>query len=90
MVWLLREFMTTGGKRGGNSWVRLKQACFIHGRLFGRLRIYIICFKEVGSCALSPKYYVYQDECSRELKPLLQSLNILTYFNLVQVSMIKT
>lgn len=88
MAWPLRDLMTTGCKCGENSWVRLKGAC-THWSPSGRLRTYIVCFKEVGSCALSPKYDVYQDECSREPKVLLQSLNLLTRFNLVHVSMTK-
>lgn len=90
MAWLLGEFMTTGCKYEENSWVRLKRACFPPWSPSGRLRTYLVYFKEVGRCALSPKYDVSQDECSRELKVHLQSLNLLTRFNLVHVSMTKT
>lgn len=81
--------MTTACKYGENSWVRLKGACTPWSP-FGRLRTYIVYFKEVGSCALTPKYDVYRDECSREPKVLLQSHNLLTRFNLVHASMTKT
>lgn len=74
--------------------------CFTHWSPVGRLKTYIyrlktdiyiyIGFKEVGSCALTPKYDVYRDECSRELEVLLQFCNLLTRFNLVRVSVTKT
>lgn len=81
---LLREIMTTRCIYRGNSWLILKQApAFIHRRLFSRLRIYIICFKEVWE-AMMPALnlvFVYQDESLN-----LQSFNILAQFNLVHIS----